>query len=266
MNRHADTPVWSRYVAIGDSFTEGMCDDRPGAPDEYLGWADRLAEHLDRHAREHGAEFAYANHAVRGRLLADVLDRQLDLALAQQPDLVSMVGGGNDLLRPRVDVDAIGARIEQAVITIRATGADVLLATPTDTANAGLLTGLRGRHAVHTANLLSIARRHGAYVINQWSFAFLRDWRMWAQDRIHMTPEGHRRIALAAAQELGVRTGDTDWATPLERGPKAPLTQTLREDAVWLKEFAGPWVQRRVTGRSSGDGRVGKRPELRPLP
>jgi len=96
--------AWSRYVAIGDSFTEGLSDADPEQPGRYRGWADRLAALL---AEQSDGEFGYANLAVRGRILEDVVGPQLEAALALGPDLVSVVGGGNDILRPRADVDAL---------------------------------------------------------------------------------------------------------------------------------------------------------------
>ena len=257
--------VWHRYVAIGDSFTEGMSDADPSTPGAYLGWADRLASHLAGIAHAAGGEFAYANLAVRGRLLADVVGPQLDAALALGPDLVSMVGGGNDILRPKADLDAIAARLEDAVVRLRDAGADVLLATPTDPAGAPLLRHLRGRHAIHSANLFSIAQQHGCYVINQWGMRALRDWRLWAEDRIHMTTEGHRRVALAALEALGHTPAETDWATPLDPAPPIGRRETLQANAQWAKEYVGPWVHRRLTGRSSGDRRQAKRPEITPF-
>ena len=124
--------VWHRYVAIGDSFTEGMSDADPER-DELLRGLGRPARRAPRrHRARAGGDFAYANLAVRGRLLADVIGPQLDAAIALGPDLVSMVGGGNDILRPKADLDAIAARLEAAVVRLREAGADVLLATPTD--------------------------------------------------------------------------------------------------------------------------------------
>ena len=116
--------VWTRYVAVGDSFTEGMSDPDPEIPDRYVGWADRLAVDLARYASDAGHQFGYANLAVRGRLLADIVGPQLDAALALEPDLVSIVGGGNDILRPSADVDALAGKLEDAVVRIRDTGAD----------------------------------------------------------------------------------------------------------------------------------------------
>ena len=262
MNHPEDHRVWTRYVAIGDSFTEGLSDPDPERDDAFVGWADRLARHLDQAAETEHLPFGYANLAVRGRTLADVVGPQLDAAMSMTPDLVSMVGGGNDLLRPSVDLDGLADRLEEAVVRIRASGADVLLATPTDTADAGLFKALRGRHAVHAANLFSIAQRHGCSVLNLWGMRSLRDWRMWSEDRIHLTTEGHRRVALAALTALGHETDAADWATPLPPASRGRRADELRGHADWVRSYAGPWVERRVRGTSSGDGRDPKRPEL----
>ena len=260
--------VWTRYVAVGDSFSEGLVDEDPTREDGYVGWADRLAVHLDRVAEAHQQELRYANLAVRGRLLDDIVGPQLEAALAMGPDLVSIVGGGNDMMRPSVDLAGLADRLEEAVVAIRATGADVLLATPTDPREAGVFKALTRRHAVHTANLFTIAERHGAYVLNLWGAPWLRDWRMWGADRIHPTTEAHRRLALTALRTLGHElppdVGD-DWTLPLP--PPEPTTRRaeLREHGVWVREHAGPWVRRRLHGDSSGDALTAKRPALTPV-
>ena len=256
--------AWERYVAIGDSFTEGMSDIDPRAPEAFIGWADRLAGLLSPHAPE-ATSFGYANLAIRGRKIADVTGPQLDAALALQPDLVSMVGGGNDILRPRADVDSLAAQLDAAVVRIRATGADVLLATPTDPIGAPIIGRTRGRVATYISHIWSIAQRHGCYVLNQWACDFLKDWRMWAPDRIHMTSEGHRRIALTAYVALGHDPQEADWQAPLPPAAPEPLVQSVRQNALWVREYAAPWVQRRLTGRSSGDHVLPKRPTLGPV-
>ncbi|HET8600448.1 MAG TPA: SGNH/GDSL hydrolase family protein [Segeticoccus sp.] len=257
--------LWHRYVAIGDSFTEGMSDADPVRAGAYIGWADRLAAHLGQQAAQAGEQFGYANLAIRGRLLADIVGPQTDAALALEPDLVSIVGGGNDILRARADIDALAAQLEDAVARIRATGADVLMATPTDPKDAPLVKVTRGRVATYIAHIWSIAHRHGAYVLDQWGMTALQDWRMWAEDRIHMTSEGHRRVAAAAFQTLGFTPDDVEWSTPLP--PAAPIG---RRDAVvanarWARQYVGPWVQRRLRGTSSGDGITAKRPQVLPI-
>ena len=81
------------------------------------------------------------------------------------------------------------------------------------------------------------------------------------QDRLHANPEGHHRIAAAAADALGLPDADTSWTDaftdPVGR-------RTRRRHAVWFGRYFTPWVIRRLRGRSSGDGRVAKRPELEP--
>src|SRR5690554_5488949 len=96
VERMQDRHPWTRYVALGDSFTEGIGDPEPGSPGGHRGWADRVAEVLSAKTDD----FAYANLAVRGRLLQQILDEQVEPALALRPDLVSISAGGNDIIRP----------------------------------------------------------------------------------------------------------------------------------------------------------------------
>lgn len=265
---HVGITIWTRYVALGDSFTEGMVDVDPASPEgsepAYAGWADRLAARLARNARRENVPFSYANLAVRGRKLDDIVGPQLERALEMGPDLVSIVGGGNDLLRPSVDLDALATKLEDAVVSIRATGADVLMATPTDTRDAGLFKALRGRHGVHSANIFTIAQKHGCHVLNLWGMASIRDWRMWGEDRIHLNTPGHERVADAAAVALGLQPSTRDWDEPLPVADRAARADELRAHAEWVRVHAAPWVQRRVKGTSSGDAIQPKRPDLTP--
>ncbi len=268
--------IWERYVAIGESFSEGMCDplaapgtayaaagpSLPGGVHRYAGWTDRLAVALDVAAQAQGRRTRYANLAVRGRLLADVVGPQVQAAIALRPDLVSIVGGGNDLLRSSVDVDALADQLEGAVAALRAAGADVLMATTMDPREAPVMKYTRVRSAAYTANIWAIAHRHGAHVIDQWTMAALRDWRLWAPDRIHLNAEGHRRIALHAQHVLGHPTNESDWRTPLPDKHLPTGRDALVRDAQWVREHVAPWMRRRVCGESSGDRMTAKQPEL----
>jgi hypothetical protein len=187
------------------------------------------------------------------------------LALEAKADLVSLIAGGNDLLRPGGDPDVLAAALDEAVGRLRAAGADVLLATGTDPRQTPIIRRIRGRVAVFNAHVWSIAARRGAAVLDQWGAAWLQDRRMWDTDRIHLTAEGHRRMSLAAAAALGLDVPG-DWRTPLPPMPARPLRTAVGEEAAWVRGFVAPWVGRRLRGRSSGDGRAPKRPVPLALP
>lgn len=272
---------WRSYIAIGDSMTEGLWDQTRSAGGDgrqlqpssavdlpLRGWADRLAETLSTRRVDDGAPaLEYANLAVRGRLLGPIIAEQLPAALAAGPALISIVGGGNDLLRPNASPDRLAGQLERAVRSARASGADVLLATGADTGFAPLLAAIRPKVAVFNAHIWSIARRTGAFVADVWGLHALQDERMWAEDRIHLTPEGHHRVAQAALVGLGLDPEDPDYATPLPPRVRAVggRRQKLRRDVTWLRDDVGPWAARHLRGHSSGDGRSAKRPELTPL-
>ena len=96
------------YVALGDSFTEGL-DDSTAVGGGYRGWADRFAEHLA--ALQPG--LCYANLAIRGKILSEVAQEQVPQAIAFRPDLVSIAAGGNDMLRPGADPDALAESFDE---------------------------------------------------------------------------------------------------------------------------------------------------------
>ncbi|MBU4213902.1 MAG: SGNH/GDSL hydrolase family protein [Actinobacteria bacterium] len=251
---------------MGDSFTEGLWDSPDGPDAPQRGWADRLAEHLSaRRVAAGQSPLQYANLAVRGKLLRPIVRDQLPQALDLGADLVSLVGGGNDLLRIGANPDLLARHLELGVVRAREAGADVLLSTGTDTGTVPLMRSNRARVAVYNTHIWSIARRHGAHVLDLWGMRSLMDWRMWADDRIHLTPEGHERVAQAALVGLGLVPDAADWDDPLIPLPPARPVERWRQDAQWAREHVVPWVDRHVHGRSSGDGRSGKRPELSPI-
>nr|WP_245534393.1 SGNH/GDSL hydrolase family protein [Xylanimonas cellulosilytica] len=264
-------PRWERFVAVGDSFSEGLWDPYPSAPDDVVraagtdeavqrGWADRLADALSVRRTAAGLDpLEYANLAIRGRLLHQIVGEQVPVALEAKPDLISLVGGGNDILRPGVDVDDISQTLEDAVVRIRATGADVLLGAGFKA--GGALSFTRGRTGTFNSNVWSIAQQHGAYVLDLWGMRSLFDLRLWAEDRLHLTPEGHRRVMNAALFALRLVPDDADYDQPLPPAPLLPLKEKAKAEAEWAREYVVPWVKRRLTHTSSGDGRDPKWPQ-----
>ena len=250
------TPRWRSFVALGDSMTEGLQDlDPNGVP---IGWADRFAQHL---ANRAGEPIRYANLAIRGRLLGQILAEQVEPALALKPDLVSLWGGGNDMLRPSADPDEMAADVERAVIRFREAGADVLLGLGSDPRDSPVIKLTRPRVAVYNLNLVGIARAHGAHLVDGWNLAAVRDWRMWHEDRLHLTPAGHELIAQAALVSLGLAPSRPDWDTPLPPVPPLNFRESLDWNLVWGRDHLAPWLGRRLHHTSSGAGRTAKYPD-----
>jgi len=245
---------WSRYVAIGDSFTEGIGDPEPQSPGGYRGWADRVAEVLAAQTED----FAYANLAIRGRLLQQISDEQVDAALELKPDLISVSAGGNDLIRPGTDPDDVSGRFESMVERLRRDGATVLMFNGPDIGMTPVLNRVRGKIAIYNENLRSIAQRHDAIVADMWSLRELADPRMWAPDRLHFSPIGHNTIAAMVLDALAVE----HQLEPFHPEPMPPVRwrQARAEDLGWAREYFVPWVLRRVRHQSSGDHVVPKRP------
>jgi lysophospholipase L1-like esterase len=252
-------PRFNRYVALGDSFTEGVGDLDPTRPNGVRGWADRVAEVLA--APDPG--FRYANLAVRGRQLRAILAEQLAPALAMDPDLVTIYAGANDILRATVDLDNLVAAYDAGVEALAATGARILMWTAYDPGHAPVLRTMRGRFATYNELVREVADAHGATVVDFWRMREYRDPRMWDTDRIHMSPLGHARMAMAVLDALGVDHGLVhDVLDPL---PEVPRREAREATLAWLRGFALPWVGRRLRGTSSGDDLVPRRPDLGPL-
>jgi lysophospholipase L1-like esterase len=248
----------SSWVAIGDSFTEGVGDAGPDG--NYVGWADRLAMTLA--ARDPG--FSYANLAVRGKLLREVIDEQVPVVERVKPDLVTLCAGGNDLIVPGSDVDELADQFEGAVATLRDAGCDVLVFTGPDPRKQPVVRRVRGKVAIYNAHLRAIADRHGAMLVDLWAMPVLVDLRSWSDDRLHFSTEGHRRIALRTAEVLGVPVAE-DWREPLPPEPAMPWIRLRQADIAWTRTHLLPWVRRQLRGESMGDGVLPKRPELQPV-
>lgn len=259
LSQTASQPPYLRYVALGDSFTEGVGDPDPARPNGLRGWADRVAEQLARH---HG-DFGYANLAIRGRKIGQVLAEQIEPAIALAPDLITIYAGANDILRPRVDIDALATDYDAAVGRLAATGARVGVFTAFDPGSEGLFSALRGRFALYNEWVREIAERHGATVLDSWRMRPHTPEAMWSEDRLHLGPLGHEYVAIQVLDTLGIpHTITESGRTP---PPVLPRGEARRRQLAWARTHAAPWVHRRLTGRSSGDDVSPKRPTLQPI-
>ncbi|MSS83894.1 SGNH/GDSL hydrolase family protein [Actinomycetaceae bacterium WB03_NA08] len=251
------------YVAIGDSFTEGLGDPRQDGT--LRGWADRVAEGLAFHkSTVDNDPFLYANLAIRGRKLRQVLDEQLDVAIEMKPDLISFNGGGNDILRPNFPLAETTAMVKQAVSKIRNAGIAVLLLAGPDPcdhlplgklfhARAGEFTDVTGQWAGNLAGVTYCDNFHDLT---------LRAPQYWSEDGLHLGRAGHMKVAMNSLNALGL-TPPPYWS----------INEALNDgvnrhfgDVTYYRQHVAPWIKRRLTGKSSGDGRSAKLPYLTNFP
>jgi lysophospholipase L1-like esterase len=239
-----------RYVAVGDSFTEGVGDELGDGA--VRGWADLVAGGL---AAATGEPVHYANLAVRGRLLEPIVTGQVPAALALDPPptLLTLNGGGNDVMRPGVDPGRLLELTEQAVRRVVDAGVRLVLlsgADPSDRLPLGRT--VRRRAAQLTAGLAQIAARYDVTFVDAFGDTELHRAVYWSPDRLHLGPAGHRRVASLVLAALG-------HAIAAEAVDPAPdPTRRALAEARYYREHVLPWVGRHLRGRSSGDSRTGK--------
>ncbi|MDT0157158.1 SGNH/GDSL hydrolase family protein [Microbacterium sp. ARD32] len=237
-----------RFVAIGDSFTEGVGDELPDGT--VRGWADIAAQGW---ADATGHSIRYANLAIRGKLAWPIVEQQLEPALALGPTHLSFNGGGNDMLRPGVDVEHIADAFSRVLRRCDEEGVRLILlsgANPSGRLPMGKMVQRRG-DALSDAVVRRIKDRPDVVRALNWPDSELSRAPYWSDDRLHMNAHGHHRVAARVLEALGLEP-PAEWWKPAERSMLGP------SGYAYYRQFVGPWVQRRVTGTSSGDGRQAK--------
>ncbi len=247
---------YSRYVAIGDSQTEGLWDgdDSNGL----TGFADRLAMIIDAH--HPGVE--YANLAVRGRRILDLLVEQLPLALAMQPDLITVCIGMNDVTRPGPFFDRALADLDTLHSRLAESGATVVTTTFPDLAQI-LPVGRRHRGTRREDQRRDQSCRGPPWVrlVDLYDAPSMLDPEIWSPDRVHGSTKGHILFAAAAAEALGLPGSSRDWAQA-DGAWRPSLRSRAHSQVLWTQNMLMPWLWRHVRGKSEGDGRRPKRPRL----
>jgi lysophospholipase L1-like esterase len=232
-----------RFVALGDSLTEGVGDP---VGEAWRGWAALLVAGLS-DGPDRSVEFT--NLAVSGAQTRDVLERQTPAALALRPDVASVVIGVNDTLRCTFDIHAVAARLDRVYAAFRAQDAVLLTACLPD---PGAMLGLPGalarplarRQRAVNSVVHALSERHGAVHLHAAEGAWLTDRAMWSADRLHPGERGHRQLALrfhALLEQEGIATGNAPSVEPEFRAP-------TRSASLWWLATAGTgWVARRCT-------------------
>ncbi|MEU8622832.1 SGNH/GDSL hydrolase family protein [Streptomyces sp. NPDC048623] len=230
----------SRFVVLGDSFSEGV-GDRVAA--RWRGWGALLAEGL----RNGGEAVGFTNLAVSGAQSHDVAETQLAAALALRPELASVVVGVNDTLRRTFDIGLLARRLDRVCAELAGAGAVLLTACLPD---PGRMLGLppplarplaRRQRAVN-AVVHALSERYDAVHLHLDAPVWTEDRALWSADRLHPGERGHRAVAGAFHRLLRDR-GLAHGAPPSPEPEQPPPTRT---DAVlWLATAGTAWVVRR---------------------
>ncbi|MEU7906508.1 SGNH/GDSL hydrolase family protein [Actinoplanes sp. NPDC049118] len=239
-----------RYVAVGDSFTEGMGDELPDG--SVRGWADLVAAGL---AAERTEEVRYANLAIRGRLLEPIVTGQLEaaLSLSPVPSLITLNGGGNDMMRPGTDMARLVGLLERAIRRCVEAGVRLVVlsgADPSERLPFGRV--MRRRGELLTAATAELTARYDIELVDVFHDAEIRGAGYWSPDRLHLNAAGHQRVASLVLTALG-HTRAAHVVDPPPGGGRRVVAE-----ARYYREHVLPWLHRRVRGRSSGDDRTGK--------
>lgn len=250
--------MWQRYLALGDSFTEGLSDPYPDGT--YRGWADRTAAQLSLIQ----PDFQYANLAVRGRKMNRIITEQIPIALEMKPDLISIAAGVNDALRRKWDPVTVINQYEHGISQLRRADVDVLILAFGDPENRGQLAGVRERLQFLNHETVKLAQKYDCRLVNFWPERGFDHDIFWSDDRLHLSSLGHEFAAKAALYALGLH--DDSWREPnVELPPDKNWFEQRRDDAKWLSSHMLPWAIRRIQGKSSGDGLKPKRPDFLPI-
>jgi lysophospholipase L1-like esterase len=199
--------MFTRFVAIGDSQTEGLWDgdDSVGV----VGYADRLASMID----AHHPGLLYANLAVRGAMIRDVLAKQLDHALSLQPDLICACAGMNDVLWPGRSFDRALRDVNYMYDRLAESGAAVLTTTFPDIKDRFPTARIQAARVMRlNAVIRAAAARYGFALVELDKAASMRLPDTWSPDRMHGSSTGHARFAAAAAEALNLPGSNHDWA------------------------------------------------------
>lgn len=248
------------YIALGDSFTEGVGDFDDRYPNGVRGWADRVAQQL----AHNNPDFTYANLAIRGYLLDQIIDNEVEPALEMRPDMITFCAGGNNLIRPKTNLDELISKTTAILDKFLEQNIKVVVWTAADAPNRPIFRQLRGRFALFNELLREVlAERPEIMLVDYWRMHEYENSNLWDDDRLHMSALGHKIMAKAVLEVLQQANDLEDVVIPPE--PELTAAEVRKDDIRWYREFLVPWISRRIKGTSSGDNIKPKYPKLAPV-
>ncbi|MFJ9776059.1 SGNH/GDSL hydrolase family protein [Kitasatospora sp. NPDC101157] len=231
-----------RFVALGDSLTEGVGDQ---VNDRWRGWAAVLARSL----APEGRTVDFTNLAYSGALTADLTSHQLPAALARRPQLAAVLAGGNDTLRTGFDIRRTTLELDATLGELTGHGALLLTACLPD---PGTLLRLpsplarplaRRMRAVNTV-VHALTERHRALHLHLAELPWCAQRGLLSVDRLHPSAEGHHLIARRFHELLS--TAGHPLGPPPAVEPADP-PPSLAADLWWMATKGTRWLAARST-------------------
>lgn len=224
------------------------------------GWTDRLAHLLATDAVERGDEFEYANIAIRGCKLEDIMEDQIEHAVVLRPDLVTILAGSNNFFCGASEGAALESIFRAGLIRLKIAGIHVVVANTINPCHLRFFGPLR-TSAKRMSNMIErVATSIGFPVIDVYGMTELEHLEFWYRDMVHFSEIGHAQIANAAAQLLGT----VARYSPHEYEPSFAADRPLGETVAWFLRDVVPFIDRRIRRTTSGVGIVPKLPALAP--
>ena len=247
------------YAAIGDSLSEGLGDFGFQLSRHQSGWTDTLANILAKEAQDVGFEFQYANFALRGTRIKTIMQDQLHMALRQQPDLVTVMAGSNDLMGS--EPKELRGSFRLGLMELKAAGCDVVVANTINPTHLRVFRPLLP-HAVKLSQMIrEVATELEIPVLDVHGIESFRDLIYWAEDMVHFSGHGHIKVANQAAELLNL----TYRYRELDESHLGNVSRSLLETVQWVKRDVIPFAIRKLRGVTSGDGMLPKHQRLEPL-
>jgi lysophospholipase L1-like esterase len=190
-----DAAPWKRFVAIGDSITEGYGMDAVEGVDS-IPWAQRVADEL----RKAQPDLEFLNLGRRNLKADAIREQQLRPALDFDPDFVTVTAGPNDLLDPEMAREPLERELDGILGPLAETGATVLTFTYMNMPGSGLYPEdgakwLADRmETLHEATRAA-AERHGALLLDLYSEPESANPDFFSADLQHANAAGQQFVA-----------------------------------------------------------------------
>ncbi|MFB5249265.1 SGNH/GDSL hydrolase family protein [Bacillus mycoides] len=203
-NKKGGLYMWKRFVAIGDSFTEGIGDEVEGIA--LKSWVDHFVQLcVD--------DLKYANFAKRGLVTKEIRSQQLEKALTFNPDLVSLIAGANDVLKGRWNHHTYKNDMEFMIDTLSKTDADIIIANlPDFTVRLPFSSEKKQvlKEQLLEANevILSLSREYELHHVDFWNHHLVNDNTLWSTDLIHPNSKGYVKVAELIFSSLPVQKSE----------------------------------------------------------